>query len=64
MLLNQEWMLLNRDSVGWVMPVLGISTYEYVSAYAALLFFLKNMSVIPLSMAYIAKMLGVGIKKH
>ncbi|MBT2215711.1 hypothetical protein KK120_07740 [Virgibacillus dakarensis] len=47
---------------GSLIPIIemsGIKSYEYATAYNAYLYFLKNMSVIPLAMVYILKMCGV-----
>jgi hypothetical protein len=55
-----EW-LLNPAFVTWFMAVFGVETFRYDQIFTASLFFLKNMSVIPLSIVYILRMLGVGI---
>ena len=54
-----EW-LLNPTFMKGYMRLLGVETYDYDQVYTAALFFLKNMSVIPLSMVYILRMLGAG----
>jgi hypothetical protein len=55
-----EW-LLNPSFMKGYMWLLGIETYDYDQVYRAALYFLKNMSVIPLSMVFILRMLGAGI---
>lgn len=54
--------VLNLGAVPWTMSLLGIESYEHEAAYNAILFFIKNMSIIPLSMVYILRMCGVGGK--
>lgn len=54
-----EW-LLNPSFVDGAMRIAGVKSYDYDQVYTAGLFFLKNMSVIPLSMVYILRMLGAG----
>jgi len=54
-----EW-LLNPAFMKGYMVLLGMEEYDYDQVYTAALFFLKNMSVIPLSMVYILRMLGAG----
>lgn len=53
-------LLLGEWTVSMIMNVVNITQYDYDSAYNAILFFLKNMSIIPMSMAYILRMSGVG----
>jgi hypothetical protein len=55
-----EW-LLNPTFMKVYMALLGMKAYDYDQVYTAALFFLKNMSVIPLSMVYILRMLGAGV---
>lgn len=55
-----EW-LLNPAFISAVMSLIGVETFNYEQVYTASLFFLKNMSVIPLSIVYILRMLGLGI---
>jgi hypothetical protein len=55
-----EW-LLNPSIVTWLMAVFGAEPLHYDQMYTACQFFLKNMSVIPLSIVYILRMLGMGI---
>lgn len=55
-----EW-LLNPVFVTWLMAAFGVETFHYDQIFTAALFFLKNMSVIPLSIVYILRMLGLGI---
>jgi len=55
-----EW-LLNPVFVAGFMAAFGVETYHYDQIFTAALFFLKNMTVIPLSIVYILRMLGVGI---
>ena len=55
-----EW-LLNPAFVTWFMAIFGIETFNYDQIFTASLFFLKNITVIPLSIVYMLRMLGVGI---
>mgnify|MGYP007126157180 CR=1 FL=1 len=55
-----EW-LLNPAFVNGLMSVIGVEAFDYDQFFTSALFFLKNMSVIPLSMVYILRMLGVGV---
>src|SRR5690606_19361578 len=55
-----EW-LLNPAFVKAAMSIFGAAHYDYDRIYVAALFFLKNMSVIPLSMVYILRMFGAGM---
>lgn len=55
-----EW-LLHPAFVTWLMGAFGVETSLYDQMFTACLFFLKNMSVIPLSIVYILRMLGLGI---
>jgi len=55
-----EW-LLHPAFVTWLMAALGFETFDYDQVFTASLFFLKNMTVIPLSIVYILRMLGAGI---
>lgn len=52
--------ILNQGTVPRTMSLLGIESYDNESAYNAMLFFIKNMTIIPMSMAYILRMCGVG----
>jgi hypothetical protein len=54
--------VLGLGTVPRIMSLLGIESYDDESAYNALLFFIKNMTNIPMSMVYIMRMCGVGIK--
>lgn len=58
-----EW-LLNPAFMKGYMRLFGVETYDYDQVYTAALFFLKNMSVIPLSMVYILRMLGAGVNNR
>jgi hypothetical protein len=54
--------LVNEHTVRAAMSVLKIEDYDNELADNAVTFFLKNMSVIPMSMVYIARMCGFGAK--
>jgi hypothetical protein len=56
--------LLNPSFVAWFMAIFGMETYSYDRVFTASLFFLKNMTVIPLSIVYILRTLGVGIHEN
>ncbi|MDY0404493.1 hypothetical protein P5G51_002885 [Virgibacillus sp. 179-BFC.A HS] len=51
--------LIVRSSLIPVIEILGFKSYDYTAAHNAYLFFLKNMSVIPLAIVFILKMCGV-----
>ncbi|PWU69840.1 MULTISPECIES: hypothetical protein [Gracilibacillus] len=51
--------LIVNQTLDPLMGMIGLQAYEYSHAHDAYLFFLKNMSVIPLAMVYILKMCGV-----
>lgn len=54
--------VLTKGTVPWTMSLLGIESYDHESAYNAILFFIKNMTIIPMSMVYILRMCGIGVK--
>ncbi|MBW8347899.1 hypothetical protein K0H71_00390 [Bacillus sp. IITD106] len=51
--------LIVRSSLIPIMEILGFKSYDNTAAHNAYLFFLKNMSVIPLAIVFILKMCGV-----
>lgn len=55
-----EW-LLNPTFVNWLASIVGAASFDYDQFFTSALFFLKNISVIPLSIVYILRMLGAGI---
>ncbi len=56
-------LLLNETTVQMIMILLQIEEYDQHLARESLLFFVKNMSIIPMSMVYILRMLGIGTMK-
>ncbi|MFD0868019.1 hypothetical protein [Paenibacillus residui] len=63
---NLAIIVIENLSLTPILDILDINSVEHSaqSAYNAYLFFLKNMSVIPLAMVYILIMLGVGPTNH
>jgi len=51
--------LIVSASIIPIIEILGIKSYEFTAAYDAYLFFLKNMTVIPLAMVFVIKMCGI-----
>lgn len=51
---------LSLGTVPGVMSLLGIEHYDSEVAYTAVLFFVKNMTIIPMSMVYILRLCGFG----
>lgn len=56
--------LLNKATVQIIMSLIHIEEYDDLTARDSLLFFLKNMSIIPMSMVYLLRMFGIGKMNH
>ena len=55
---------VNERTVEAVMGIAGFGHYEYEAASNSMVYFLKNMSIIPMTMVYIARMIGFGAKER
>lgn len=56
-------LLINKETVQIFMNMLHIDKYHVPTTRDSLLFFIKNMSIIPMSMVYLLRMLGIGTIK-
>ena len=52
--------LINKESVQIIMNAISIDNYDEKIAHDTIIFFIKNLSIIPMSLVYILRMLGIG----